>query len=131
MTAIRTTALKAAEAAPGIPDDKGGPVFGEPWEAQTFAMTVALCEQGLISQTEWSAALGREIKRAQAGGDPDLGDTSYRHWLAALEGIVAEKGIATPEALRTCRDDWEAAARRTPHGKPIELVRASPDATTT
>ena len=42
-------------------------------------------------------------------------------WLAALERLVAEKGLATPGALRRCHDAWEAAARRTPHGKPIEL----------
>lgn len=28
--------------APGMPRDAGGPVFKEPWEAQAFAMTLAL-----------------------------------------------------------------------------------------
>ena len=125
MSTIRGTAPAVAETAPGIPDDEGGPVFREPWEAQAFAITMMLCDQGLFSRTEWSTALAKEIERAQAAGDPDLGDTYYHHWLAALENMVAEKALTTPEALRTCRDAWEAAARRTPHGKPIELVSSS------
>jgi nitrile hydratase accessory protein len=109
------------EAAPGIPRDEGGPVFKEPWEAQAFALAAALTRQGCFSAGEWAAALGRAIRRAQAAGDPDTGDTYYHHWLAALEQMVVEKGLTTPAALTACRDAWEAAARRTPHGKPIEL----------
>ena len=80
---------------PGIPRDADGPVFREPWEAQAFAMTLALHERGLFTWTEWAAALAAEIKRAQAAGDPDTGETYYSHWLAALEKLVAEKGVTT------------------------------------
>ena len=79
---------------PGIPCDADGPVFREPWEAQAFAMALALHERGLFTWPEWAATLGAEIKRAQAAGDPDTGETYYRHWLNALERLVAEKGIA-------------------------------------
>ena len=58
----------------------------------------------------------------QAAGDPDTGDTYYRHWLAALERIVAEKGVATRDTLARTRDAWDHAAERTPHGEPIELT---------
>ena len=34
---------------PGLPRDVDGPVFREPWEAQDFAMTLALHERGLFS----------------------------------------------------------------------------------
>jgi nitrile hydratase accessory protein len=112
---------QAVAAAPGIPRDPEGPVFREPWEAEAFAMAVALHERGLFSWGEWTAVLGDEIKRAQAGGDPDTGETYYRHWLAALERIVAEKGIADTAALVRYRDAWDHAADRTPHGMPIEL----------
>ena len=54
-------------------------------------------------------------------GDPDTGDTYYRHWLAALERLVAEKGAADPAALARYRAAWQRAARRTPHGAPIAL----------
>ena len=75
----------------------------------------------MFSWGEWTAALGDEIKRAQAGGDPDTGETYYRHWLAALERIVAEKGVTDAAALARYRDAWDHAADRTPHGMPIEL----------
>jgi len=108
-------------ALPSLPRDAGGPVFREPWEAQAFAMTVALYQRGLFSWPEWAAALAAEITRAQQAGDPDTGDTYYQHWLAALERLVAEKGIADPASLERYRDAWEHAADRTPHGTPIEL----------
>ena len=83
----------AARAVPGIPRDADGPVFREPWEAQAFAMALALHERGLFTWNEWAAALADEIKRAQAAGDPDSGETYYRHWLATLEKLVAAKGV--------------------------------------
>jgi nitrile hydratase accessory protein len=114
-------AAHAAASVPGIPQDAAGPVFREPWEAQAFAMTLALHERGLFSWKEWAEALSVEIKRAQAGGDPDTGDTYYQHWLAALEQLVAQKGVATRDALARYRDAWDHARERTPHGQPIEL----------
>ena len=115
-------ARRAVEAVPGIPRDDGGPVFREPWEAQAFAMVLALAERGVFSWTEWAATLAEEIKRAQAAGDPDTGETYYHHWLAALERIVTAKGLTTKAMLKRYHDAWDEAADRTPHGKPIELT---------
>jgi nitrile hydratase accessory protein len=117
----RGDAQRATEAVPTITRDAEGPVFREPWEAQAFAMALALHRRGLFTWPEWAATLADEIKRAQAAGDPDTGETYYRHWLNALERIVAEKGIATSHMLRRYRDAWDHAADRTPHGAPIEL----------
>ena len=116
-----TLARRAADAVPGIPRDAEGPVFREPWEAQAFAMAVDLHARGLFTWPEWAATLGDEIKRAQAAGDPDTGETYYRHWLNALERIVAAKGVADSEILARYRDAWDRAAERTPHGAPIAL----------
>ena len=122
MTAIDPTAARrATEAVPGIPLDAEGPVFREPWEAQAFAMALVLHARGLFTWTEWAATLADEIKRAQAAGDPDTGETYYRHWLATLERLVAEKGVASSDTLHRYRDAWDHAADRTPHGTPIEL----------
>ncbi len=107
---------------PGLPRDEQGPVFREPWEAQAFAMALALQQRGLFTWSEWVAALGEEIKRAQRAGDPDTGETYYRHWLATLERLVAEKGVASDETVRRYREAWDRAADRTPHGIPIELT---------
>jgi nitrile hydratase accessory protein len=97
------------------------PVFHEPWEAQAFALAVTLRERGVFSATEWADALGEEIKRAQAAGDPDTGETYYRHWLAALERLVTAKGLANPQILERTQEAWRHACERTPHGMPIEL----------
>ena len=115
-------ALDATHSVPGIPRDADGPVFREPWEAQAFAMALALHARGLFSWNEWAAALATEIKRAQAAGDADTGETYYRHWLATLERLIADKGVATPDTLHRYRDAWDHAADRTPHGSPIVLM---------
>ena len=114
-------AAAATSAIPGIPRDADGPVFREPWEAQAFAMALALQARGVFTWSEWAQRLGEEIKRAQAAGDPDTGETYYRHWLATLERIVAEKGVTDSAMLSRYYDAWDHAADRTPHGTPIEL----------
>lgn len=106
---------------PDLPCDVEGPIFAEPWQAQAFAMTVALHQSGLFSWPEWAEALSREIKQAQAEGDPDRGDTYYDHWLKALETLVIAKGVADEELLSALRDAWDRAADATPHGQPILL----------
>jgi nitrile hydratase accessory protein len=122
MTTIDPSAAKrAAQAVPSIPCDAEGPVFREPWEAQAFAMTLALHERKLFTWPEWAATLGDEIKKAQAAGDPDTGETYYLHWLNALERIVKEKGVTDTKNLGRYYDAWDHAADRTPHGQPIEL----------
>ena len=124
MTVDPAAARRATEAVPGIPRDAQGPVFREPWEAQAFSMALALHQRGLFTWPEWAATLADEIKRAQAAGDPDTGETYYRHWLANLERLIAVKGVTTAHDLHRYRDAWDHAADRTPHGTPIEL---SPD----
>jgi len=116
-----TAAREATAAVPGLPRDEQGPVFREPWEAQAFAMALALQQRGVFTWSEWAAALGEEIKRAQRAGDPDTGETYYRHWLATLERLVTDRGVASAETLGRYREAWDRAAGRTPHGMPIEL----------
>jgi len=54
-------------------------------------------------------------------GEADTGEHYYRHWLTALERIAARKGIVSDALLLQRRQQWDEAARRTPHGQPIEL----------
>jgi len=108
-------------ALPAMPRDNGGPVFAEPWQAQAFSMTVKLHEQGCFTWNEWANYLSREIESASVHGDPDLGDTYYHHWLAALEKLLMEKGVTSLNELQTRKQQWDDAARATEHGKPIVL----------
>jgi nitrile hydratase accessory protein len=110
---------------PDLPCNAEGPVFAQPWQAQAFALTVALHQRGLFSWPEWAEYLSRQIRQAQADGDPDLGDTYYEHWLGALERLLVDKGIVMPLKLTSLRQAWRIAAERTPHGQPIVLGAAA------
>jgi nitrile hydratase accessory protein len=113
--------LRATRAVASIPRNDDGPVFREPWQAEAFALALSLHERGLFTWNEWAATLGDEIKKAQAAGDPDTGETYYHHWLNTLERLVAEKGITDARQLARTRHAWEHACARTPHGTPIAL----------
>jgi nitrile hydratase accessory protein len=113
--------LRATRAVTSIPRNDDGPVFREPWQAEAFALALSLHECGLFTWNEWAATLGDEIKKAQAAGDPDTGETYYHHWLNTLERLVAEKGITDARQLARTRHAWEHACARTPHGTPIAL----------
>lgn len=116
------SAVRAAlDVVPGIPCKGEAPVFEEPWQAQAFAMALALHQRGVFTWTDWATLLGEEIQKARAEGDPDDGSTYYRHWLATLERIVALKGIASSDMLGRYVHAWDHAADRTPHGQAIEL----------
>lgn len=117
------TAVVPLDDLPGIPRDSEGPVFAAPWQAQAFAMTVRMHERGCFSWTEWAMTLAEEIKRAQAAGDPDCGDTYWNHWLAALEQLTTAKGVVGPAELEGRREAWRRAAEAAPHGEPITLDR--------
>ncbi|CDX12987.1 conserved hypothetical protein [Mesorhizobium sp. ORS 3324] len=100
---------------PAVFDD---PVFVEPWQAQAFAMTVALHDEGLFSWSEWADALSAEVKKPDAASD---GHDYYEHWLAALEKLLSLKGVAGKSEVDAFAAAWERAAHATPHGKPILL----------
>ena len=109
---------------PRLPRDDGGPVFAEPWQAQAFALAVKLSEHGHFTWKEWAATLADELKAADNRGEPDDGSRYYHHWLAALERLVAAKGLSDPAALLARKEAWADAYRHTPHGKPVELGAA-------
>ena len=108
-------------AVPALPRDNDGPVFRAPWEAQAFAMAVALSERGTFTWSEWAERLAAEIAAATEHGEIDDGSRYYHLWLATLEKLVAEKQIVAADELRDRKDAWAAAAAATPHGKPIVL----------
>ena len=86
-------------------------VFPAPWAARAFALAVALNEAGAFGWPEFSAALA-EARAAAPEGD------YFVAWLAALEAVLARRGVAS-EAVAAMAAAWQAAARATPHGQPI------------
>ena len=108
-------------ASPLLPRDAGGPVFAEPWQAQTFALAVQLSAAGHFTWTEWTTALGAQLQAVVGRGEPEEGSRYFEHWLAALEHLVAEKQLTDLTVLRKRKEAWADAYRHTPHGQPIEL----------
>ncbi len=100
------------------PSVKDAPVFAEPWQAQAFALTLALHEKGLFSWSEWAQALSAEVGKPDAAQD---GSDYYERWLVALERLLVSKGIAAKPDIDVMAAAWERAAHATPHGKPILL----------
>lgn len=93
--------------------------FCEPWEAQVFALAVGLQDRGVFTAAEWADALGREVHQSDAAAD---GHDYYEHVLAALEKLLASKGLVQMVDVDAVSAAWERAARATPHGRPIELA---------
>ena len=120
--------LEAPDGFPPIPSDESGPVFREPWEAQAFALVVALHKAGRFTWPEWVAAISAEIRQAQADGDPDLGQTYYRHWVAALERISVAKALTGESELRLRHIECRANAEAMMHGHPAQRAPVHVDA---
>ena len=100
---------------------ESGPAFAEPWQARAFAMAVLASRQGCFTWSEWSQALGRELRRA-ASPDPKASEAGYYDcWLMALQSLLIGKGTVGEGELRERRDAWQDAYRRTPHGQPVTL----------
>jgi nitrile hydratase accessory protein len=98
-------------------------VFAEPWQAQAFAIAVALAKRGCFTWSEWTATIAAEIASSRAAGGASGGEDYYRHWLAALENLVAAKGLVPADELARRRDEWRHAVAHTEFGKPVELHR--------
>ena len=96
------------------PQDETRPVFAEPWQAQAFALATHLNERGVFTWSEWSQTLGAQLKT-----DDQLG--YYEHWLAALEALVAQKGLCAPSEMAARAEAWHHAFEQTPHGQPVNL----------
>ena len=109
----------------GLASKDGSPVFAAPWQAEAFAMVVALHDKGLFNWDEWAHALSTQLKRPGA-----LDDASdyYHCWLDALEWLMAVKNIAAASEVDALAAAWQRAAHATPHGQPIRLEN-DPDRT--
>src|SRR5215468_852196 len=110
-SASREQLAKRLNTLPPLPRDEEGPVFSEPWQAQAFALAVKLSEQGHFTWKEWASALADEIKAANDRGEVDDGSHYYHYWLAALERLVAEKGLSNSSEMNTRKEAWADAYR--------------------
>ena len=89
-------------------------VFEEPWQAEAFAIVVALHERGLFTWNQWADALSTHVKAP--GGEND-----YAAWLAALESLLISLNVTATIEVDALTEAWQRAAHATPHGQPIFL----------
>jgi nitrile hydratase accessory protein len=113
----------ALSAVASVPRDADGPIFPAPWAARAFALAAALNERGLFGWSEWSEALAAALPR-ETEADPADPEAYWRAWLAALETMLERKRLAAPADLLALQNAWRRAARDTPHGAPVELLRS-------
>ncbi|MEM9605681.1 MAG: nitrile hydratase accessory protein [Pseudomonadota bacterium] len=114
-----------ALACPPLPDVQGGePVFDAPWHAQVFAMTTALNEAGHFAWPAWAEAFGATLAATPQAPEQSVADHYFGCWLDTLERFLEAQGLAGAGQLQALQQQWDAAARATPHGAPIELAAA-------
>jgi nitrile hydratase accessory protein len=106
----------------------GGPAFEEAWQAELLALAHALADNGMFAPAAWSEALGAELQRASARGEPDDQATYYRAALAALERLIERDGRITAEALAHRTEQWRCAYLNTRHGRFVELPAGAANA---
>jgi nitrile hydratase accessory protein len=93
--------------------------FAEPWEAEAFALAVELSDRGVFAWSEFSLALGAEIRTAGADG----GTAFYALWLLALERLLTGKGIVSSVVVQAreaaVRDQAALAQHPSRDGSPV------------
>ncbi|MEW6301712.1 MAG: nitrile hydratase subunit beta [Thermodesulfobacteriota bacterium] len=98
--------------------EENEPIFHAPWERRVFAMT--MLAMGAVDTLD---AFRHAIERM----DPVhyLASTYYEHWLAALETLLVEHGLATKEELATGTVRPTSTGTRTPIPPDVitEIVR--------
>lgn len=114
-----------AETRMPLPEGADEIVFAEPWQAQAFALAVGLADRGVFTWAEWTRAFGEELARARAEGQEDTAPIYFELWLAALEKLAVERGLASPGRLAALKEAWAEAYAATPHGQPVELPKGS------
>jgi nitrile hydratase accessory protein len=77
-----------------LPSDRGGPRFEAPWQARIFAAVVSLADAGCFRWEEFQQRLIVEV--GHGDGDPRH---YYECWLAAAEGLLADRGLLTADRL--------------------------------
>ena len=93
MTTVRPGAEVTGMSGPAaLPRRNGELVFEAPWQGRVFGMALAVVERLGVPWAEFQRRLIAEIQ-----AHPDA--PYYDAWLAALERLVLEHGLATADEL--------------------------------
>ncbi|WP_336763414.1 nitrile hydratase accessory protein [Asaia sp. VD9] len=105
--------------ASAIPMDSAS--FGAPWHARIWGLAVHLHQQGAFTWPEWVKTFSTAVATISPEPGECVNDTYYRQWAAALEKLLACKGIMTSDILGARQVAWGQAHANTPHGMPVLL----------
>jgi len=95
--------------------------FDDPWQAQLFALTVALSDAGHFTWPDWTNAFGATLRTHGASRPLDGGADYYAAWLETLETLLDRRALAPQTEATAVRAAWEKAYLSTPHGQPVRL----------
>ena len=87
-------------------------------------MAVRLSAEGHFTWSEWVQYLSTEIAADKDKVSDNNLETYYNQWLAALEKLVTDKGLASRGEMTGRKEEWRRAYLNTPHGEAIELSAA-------
>ncbi|MFD1383546.1 nitrile hydratase accessory protein [Rhodanobacter aciditrophus] len=108
-------------------NDAADVTFEEPWQAQSFAVTVLLSKSGLFAWTEWVEMFAKHIADRPQHCDETPQQAYYRQWLSALESLLDSKGITSEQTRALYKEDWRRSYIVTEHGQPIKFQKGLPD----
>jgi len=89
------------------PMTNGELVFEAPWQGRAFGIARSLAEQGLYSWDDFRDSLIAEVLKSDAAPDGSP-YAYYDRFLAALEAVLARRGVIAPNELRDRIADLEA-----------------------
>jgi len=81
------------------PRRNGELVFEAPWESRVFGLAAALRDRGLFAWDEFRVCLVAEISDWERHHPPGDEWSYYARWQAALERLLAKKGVCSPAEL--------------------------------
>lgn len=98
------------------PRANGELVFTAPWESRSFAMTLALADQGVFTLDDFREHLIAAIATWEAANDEDEPYHYYERWQEALESIVRQSELVSDSALAGRIEEFAARPAGHDHG---------------
>ena len=94
--------------------------FEKPWHRQIYAITVSLSENIVFEWSEFSEALGEQIKMDKTEKQ-NGSDDYFFSWIKALENLIIKKNVVDQSNLNITKQKWKVAFLNTPHGHPVNI----------
>jgi len=112
-------------AGPAAPPRRNGElVFDAPWESRLFGLTLALHAQGRFAWDEFRQRLIAEVAARDRDAAGGAGFAYYEAWRAALEDLLAAKGLCAGAEIGERAGALAARPAGHDHGHPHDHEHA-------